>query len=239
VGGGLDREPERRHAATTGLTAAYRIFWPRLLAFVPLLLLLLASVHGAVSAPEQRPRPVQNLQTVDPIVIVESFLAARNAGDALGATAFCADLLAINGADGQSWLGDAPAVKSWLEQFSHAYWIDMLERPRVDGEHVAWTERLTTRSMPFKDALSSRLDVRVEVLVRDGKITTYSTWYPTPAPKYSVPINQPLISPHLEPGPASLPPVTIFLLAAFGVLLAGVLLLTVLPAVFRAGPTSS
>ena len=114
--------------------------------------------------------------------MVESFLAARDAHDALTASAFCADLLAINDADGQSWLGDARAVNSWLQQLIQAYSIDMLERPHADGEHIVWTERLSSRAAPFKDALASRIDVRVEVLVRAGKITTYSAWYPSAPP---------------------------------------------------------
>jgi hypothetical protein len=164
--------------------------------------------------------------------VVEGFLAARNAHDALGASAFCADLLAINDANGQSWLADALAVNSWLQQLTQAYWIDMLDRPHPEGEHMAWTERLTAGTARFKDALASRIDIRLEVLVRDGKITTCSASYPTPAPNYTVATGSPMTSPRLAPGSSGPPPVTLFVLSASGVLFAAVLLVAVLAAVW-------
>src|SRR5438128_832152 len=81
---------------------------------------------------------------------------------------------------------------------------------------------------PFKDALASRIDLRVEVLVRDGKITTYSAWYPSPPPNSSVATGQPPAGPRVAAGAAAVPPVTLFFLSTFGMLFAAALLLSVL-----------
>jgi hypothetical protein len=118
----------------------------------------------------------------DPLVVVESFLAARNARDALGATAFCANTLSVDDSDGQ-WIGDAPAVTDWLRRLTDTYVIDTLVRPHADGQRMAWTERLVSRRLPFPDALATALEVKVEVVVQDGHIAAYSAAYPGVSPR--------------------------------------------------------
>ena len=241
VAGAVLYGQSERHRAPTSPTMARRgLFWPRLLVLLAVPVLVAGGVCAAtVSAPAPPPRVVEHAEALDPLLVVESFLAARDAHDALAASAFCADLLAINDADGQSWLADVRAVNSWLQQLTQAYSIDMLERPHADGEHIVWTERLSSRAAPFKDALASRIDVRVEVLVRAGKITTYSAWYPSAPPNSPITTGQPPAGPRVAAGAAAVPPVTLFFLSTFGMLFAAALLLSVLPAVWRARATAS
>lgn len=143
--------------------------------------LLAASTHGASAAPSQTPGVLQQPDARDPLVVVEGFLAARNAHDSLGAVAWCADPLAIHDAEDQ-WLADAPSVRAWLEHLTGVYWIDLLERPHADGDRVTWVERLAPRNLPFRDALASSIRVDVEAVVQNGKMIALDAAYPPAAP---------------------------------------------------------
>jgi hypothetical protein len=141
-------------------------------------MLLFASVHrGAWAAPELAPVLAQQSGWADRLVVVDNFLAARNARDAMGATGFTAPLLAIYDEQGQ-WIRDEPTVRAWLQKLTDMYLIDTLDRPREDGDRVVWVERLTRRGLPYREALASSVEVTVEVVVQGGRITTYSALYP-------------------------------------------------------------
>jgi hypothetical protein len=146
--------------------------------------LLLTGLWSTAAAHEPRPVFAQQPDPADPLVVVENFLAARNARDALGATAFCASLLPIHDAQGGQWVADPPAAIDWLRRLTDTYLIDTLVRPHADGERVAWVERLTLRSLPFRDALASSIRVEVDVVVQDGKITEYNAAYPPATPAH-------------------------------------------------------
>jgi hypothetical protein len=175
----------------------------------------------------------------DPLVVVESFLAARNARDALGATTFCANTLAVLDSEGQ-WIGDTSAVSGWLRRLTDAYAIDTLVRPHADGERVVWTERLVSRGLPFPDALATALEVKVEVVVQDGHITAYSAAYPGVSDRSTGAPGEPGGSGSLRRAePVSLG--ALFALAALGSA-GALLLLWLVPAIWRVrhgpgGPT--
>ena len=94
-----------------------------------------AGVSAAPGASGQSPNPTE------PIVVVESFLLARNAQDPWGATALVAPVIALHDADGE-WFIDAATMSDWLRQLTGKYLIDTMSPPLV-GESVTWTERLT------------------------------------------------------------------------------------------------
>ena len=127
----------------------------------------------------------------DPLVVAESFLLARNARDPMGATGFCSPQLVIQDEQGQ-WIADEPASRDWFRRLTDTYVIDMLVHPRTEGEHVVWVERLAPRSLPFPQALQQSLEVQVEVVVQDGKITSYTAPYPVLAPQPPQAATQPL-----------------------------------------------
>jgi hypothetical protein len=130
----------------------------------------LTSVSSPIQAQPADPR--------NPLVVAESFLAARNARDSPGASAFCWDPLTLSDADGL-WTADAPATMQWLRRLTDTYVVDTLVRPIADNDAVVWVERLAPRRMPFRDALAQSVEVTVQVVVRDGKIMSYTALYPT------------------------------------------------------------
>jgi hypothetical protein len=123
--------------------------------------------------------------STDPVVVVESFLAARNARDPLSASAFFASLLSIQDGERERTVEQVAAI-DWLRRLTDTYAIDMLVRPHADGERVTWMERLTPRSVPFRDALAASIRVDVQVEVQDGKIISYDATYPTDTPEAPV-----------------------------------------------------
>jgi hypothetical protein len=119
----------------------------------------------------------QQAGSADPLVVAENFLLARNARDPWGASAVCSPLLAIQDGQGQ-WIADPAASRDWFRRLTDTYTIDMLVQPRAEGDRVSWVERLAPRSLPFPQALQQSLEVQVEVVVQDGKITSYTAPYP-------------------------------------------------------------
>jgi hypothetical protein len=149
------------------------------------------------AAASQQPGPA------DPLVVAENFLLARNARDPMGASAACSPLLAIQDGHGQ-WIADPPSSRDWLRRLTDTYTIDMLVRPRAEGDRVVWVERLAPRSLPFPQALQQSLEVQVDVRVQDGKITSYTAAYPvlaappqaaTQSHSTTAPPEQPVLSP--------------------------------------------
>jgi hypothetical protein len=98
----------------------------------------LTNSEGEPSAAQQSPRD-------EPLFLVESFLAARNAGEVFGATGWCAAVLEIQDIDGQ-WFVDEPTTRYWLRQLTDKYFVETLSPPVAKGNTVTWTERLTLRS---------------------------------------------------------------------------------------------
>jgi hypothetical protein len=104
----------------------------------------------------------------EPVTTVDDFLLARNLGDFSGAVGWCASLLEIQDLDGPRFL-DAPAAGDWLHQLGDTYFIDTVRQPRSDGSTVTWTERLTRRGVPFREAVRSSITVEVQAVIRDGR----------------------------------------------------------------------
>src|SRR5205823_44148 len=100
--------------------------------------LLLTNLGNAVfAADEPLSIAAQQPDPKDPLVVAESFLAARNARDSLGAAAFCWDPLTLSDADGR-WTADAPSTMQWLRRLTDTYMVDMLVRPTADDDAVVW-----------------------------------------------------------------------------------------------------
>jgi hypothetical protein len=125
-----------------------------------------ASTLGAQQAPPDAP-----------LVVVESFLAARNAGGPFGATGWCAAVLELQDIDGQ-WFVDEPTLRYWLRQLTDKYVLDTVSPPVANGNTVTWTERLSPRSVSSSDPWSKVMTVEVGAVVRDGMIAYLSTPYP-------------------------------------------------------------
>ena len=117
------------------------------------------------------------LQRSEPLVVVDSFLTARNAGDPWGAAGWCASLLELQDVDGQ-WFMDSASTSDWLRQLDDQYLLDTLVPPVVKGDVVTWTERLTRRSDRFPESLSTSVIIEVHTVIRDGKIAYLSAPYP-------------------------------------------------------------
>jgi hypothetical protein len=130
----------------------------------------LLMAHAEAAAAQQSPPD-------EPLFVVESFLAARNAGDPFGATGWCAASLVLQDAD-DVWFPDEPGTRYWLRQLTDKYLLDTVSPPVANGTTVTWTERLTQRSLPFPQALASSMTIDVQAVVRDGKITALSAPYP-------------------------------------------------------------
>ncbi len=149
-----------------------------------------------------------------------------------GATLFCARLLAIYDVEGK-WIVDEPMVKAWLQRLTDTYLIDTLVRPRADGERVVWVERLTRRSLPYREALASSVEVTVEVVVQGGSITSYSAVYPALSSQLSGAGTGSMPS-----GPATdapgIPVMTLFVASAVGLAAAAVIVMNVAPAIWHA-----
>jgi hypothetical protein len=125
---------------------------------------------ASVSAAQQSPPD-------EPLFVVESFLAARNVGDAFGATGWCAPMLELQDIDGQ-WFVDEPTTRYWLRQLTDKYLLDTLSPPVANGNTVTWTERLTPRTMHSSDPWSKVMTVEVSAVIRDGTIASLSAPYP-------------------------------------------------------------
>jgi hypothetical protein len=184
------------------------------------------------AAASQQPNPS------DPLVVAESFLLARNARDPWAASALCSPLLAIQDAQGQ-WIADPTASRDWFRRLTDTYTIDMLVHPRAEGDRVAWVERLAPRSLPFPQALQQSLEVQVEVVVQDGKITSYTAPYPVLAARpaqaattqslgSAASLNQPVV-----------PPAVAFLGSALALAAVVVLVMSVGPIVRRGRGSAS
>jgi hypothetical protein len=161
-------------------------------------------------------------QPTAPVAIVESFLLARSMGDFWEAAGWCASLLELQDSDG-SWFVDAPSTREWLRQLASRYVVDTMTHPAVEGNTVAWTERLARRGIPFPEALRASIGVQVHAVVRDGKIAYLSGPYPP------IPFRNPGLTsgePDLRERSTSglaVPPFTLFVASALGLALAALL----------------
>jgi len=113
----------------------------------------------------------------EPLVVVEHFLAARDARDADAAMDWCAPLLELQDVDG-SWFTDAPTTRDWLRQLTDKYQVETLGGPVADGHVVSWTERLTLRNPNASEPWLKNMTLEVHAVVRDGKIGYLSAPYP-------------------------------------------------------------
>jgi hypothetical protein len=129
-----------------------------------------AGVPASVSAAQQSPSDA-------PLFVVESFLAARNVGDAFGATGWCAVTLELQDIDGQ-WFVEEPTNRYWLRQLTDKYFVDTLSPPVANGNTVTWTERLTPRTVRASDPWSKIMTLEASAVVRDGLIVYLSAPYP-------------------------------------------------------------
>ena len=134
-------------------------------------LMAAAGVSAASASSAQQSPPDE------PLVVVESFLAARNARDPFGATGWCAGLLELQDVDGQ-WFVDEPTTRYWLRQLTDRYVLDTLSPPIANGNIVQWNERLTPRTVHSSDPWSKIMTVEVGAVVRDGRIAYLSAPYP-------------------------------------------------------------
>jgi hypothetical protein len=174
---------------------------------------LMAHAGASVSAAQQLPPD-------EPLFVVESFLAARNVGDAFGATGWCAAMLEMQDIDGQ-WFMDEPSTRYWLRQLTDKYFLDTMRRPVASGNTVTWTERLTPRTVRSSDPWSKIMSVEVSAVVRDGTIASLSAPYP-PLPLRPPPLaveggSSDTVSPPTTV--AAIAPAKMFLGTAFGLTL--------------------
>jgi hypothetical protein len=199
---------KRRAAAVVSQTGSFRA----LIGAAAALLLLIATADVAIG--QSQP------SASDPLVVVESFLAARNARNSWEATTFCADLVTVHSGDTLVTVDDG-ALRAWLSRLTDEYAFDTLVRPQVDGETVAWTERLVARRLPFKDALAASIEVRVQAVVHDSRIISLAADYPGGASNPATGL--PAVAQSSAPPAAGL----LFIAAALGVtavlILAGVI----------------
>jgi hypothetical protein len=172
-----------------------------------------ASTAGAQQAPPDAP-----------LVVVESFLAARNAGDSFGATDWCAAVLELQDIDGQ-WFVDEPAMRYWLRNLTDKYLLDTVSPPVANGNTVTWTERLSPRSPSSSDPWSKVMTVEVGAVIRDGTIAYLSAPYPP------LPLRPPAGAAVVEAsgsGPSSntamVPPAAMFVGSALGLALTAFLI---------------
>jgi hypothetical protein len=177
----------------------------------------------------------QSLPT-EPLFVVESFLAARDARDLFGATGWCAALLELQDSAGQ-WFVDEPTTRYWLGQLTDRYLVDRLSPPVANGNVVTWTERLTPRIERSADPWNKIMTVQVSAVVRDGLIADVSAPYP-PLP-LRAPAGAPAVGPsgsEASGGTITIAPAGMFLGSALSLGLAAVLVAygpTALRAAFR------
>jgi hypothetical protein len=198
----------------------------RLLASLATVVALTGPGSTALAAQGGRQALAQQPDPTDPIEVVESFLAARNARDSIGATYFSAPILAIHGAEGD-WDADEHASRQWLRQLTDAYVIDMLVKPYADGNTVLWVERLAPRGLPFRDALLTSVNVDVQVVVSDGKIVSYSAAYPALQPQLP-PAATPTGTGDSATRPPGIPPAVLFTASALVLAVGAFLMLNVM-----------
>jgi hypothetical protein len=168
-------------------------------------LMAVAGVSGASASHAQQSLPAE------PLVVVESFLSARNARDPFSATGWCAALLELQDIDGQ-WFVDEPSTRYWLRQLTDKYLIDTLSPPLVNGITVKWTERLTPRTVVPSDPWSKIMTVEVSAVIRGGMIAYLSAPYP-PLPLRPLP-GAATVEPSDDRGSGNTPtvaPATLFL----------------------------
>jgi hypothetical protein len=173
---------------------------------------VLMAAASASAAEARSPQPSE------PLVVAESFLAARNARDPSGAAGMCADLLELQDVD-RSWLVDGPTMSDWLRQLTDKYLLDTMSPLLATGDTVTWTERLTPRAANFPDAWSSAQTVEVHAVVRDGKIAYLSAPYPALAPGSPDAAGEPGTS-GARSGMATVPPAGLFVGTALGLAIA-------------------
>ncbi len=143
---------------------------------VALLVAAVLTTFASVAAAQEAPGQPSN-QT-EPLLVVDSFLLARNVQNPWGATDWVAPTIALHDVDGE-WFIDGPTMSDWLQQLTSKYLVDTLSPPVADGDAVTWTERLTLRNVPSRDALASSMTLEVHAVVRDGKIIALSAPYPS------------------------------------------------------------
>jgi hypothetical protein len=182
-----------------------------------------ASVEAASTA--------QQLPPDEPLFVVESFLAARNAGDPFGATGWCAALLVLQDAD-DVWFPDEPGTRYWLRQLIDKYLLNTVTPPIANGDTVIWTERLTPRSVSPAEPWSKVMTIQVHALVKDGKIANLSAPYPPLPirPPPGVTAGEPTASGAFS-STATVAPATMFLGSALVLTLTVLLIARGLPAV--------
>jgi hypothetical protein len=189
--------------------------------------LMAAAGVSAASAPHAQ----QSLPS-EPLVVVESFLAARNARDPFGATGWCAELLELQDIAGQ-WFVDEPTTRDWLRQLTDKYVIETLSPPFAKVNTVTWTERLTPRAALPSDPWSKIMTVEVSAVIRDGTIAYLSAPYP-PLPLRPLPGTA-----AVEPGNGrvsntpTVAPATMFLGATLGLGLTALLAAHGVPSVWE------
>lgn len=166
-----------------------------------------------------------------PLFVVESFLAARDARDPFGATGWCAALLELQDID-TDWFVDEPSIRYWLRQLTDKYLLETVSRPVANGNTVTWTERLTPRALRSEDPWSKTMTVQVSAVIRDGTIAYLSGPYPPLPLRAAQPVVavQSSASP-VSTTPAAVPPATMFLGTALGLMLTAFLLARGAPAV--------
>jgi hypothetical protein len=152
----------------------------------------------------------QQAEPADPASVVETFLAARDAGDWPAAAEACASLLELQDVDG-SWFVDRPTTSAWLRQLVDAYAVETVRPLSVAGDTVGWTERLIRRTDDGQAALPSRLTIEVRAVVRSGKIDYLSAPYPPFPLRASDATARPSTGTS-----ATIPPVALFLGSAAG-----------------------
>jgi hypothetical protein len=176
----------------------------------------------------------QPVASDEPLIVVESFLAARDARDVFGATGWTAALLELQDQDGQ-WFVDEPTTRYWLGQLTDTYLVETLGPLLVNGNTVTWTERLTRRTVRPSDPSSRMMTIEVNAVIRNGTIGYLSAPYPP------LPLRPPPVAPVGQSSgtsaaseTATVAPAMMFLGSAAGLIVAAFALVQGVPAVCAA-----
>ena len=168
-------------------------------------------------------------QETDPLAIVNSWLAALNAGDVDAALSYLADTAQIS--SDQVYTGKEE-IRGWYEAQVGANGVSTLSDCQVDGETV------TCSSVYTDDGLQAMgvdfLEGTLVLLVPEGKIQTY-TFTPSPESLAKLPPPPETLA---ETGGGSLSP-SHLVLALGGLAVAGGLLIAALGPWFRRLPGGS
>ena len=143
----------------------------RRVAGIGTMLLGIAALAAAVSTSTAAVSHAQSAPPAEPLVVVESFLLARNSGDPLGASGWCTTLLELQDIDAQ-WFVDEPTHSYWLRQLTDKYLVETLSPPVAAGNVVTWTDRLSPRKLQLSDPWSRVMRVEVSAVIQDGKIAS-------------------------------------------------------------------